>query len=94
MCFWIAGAFAEDETRVALWLIALAIDYGGPLVSTASPVARSSRATTWDVETTHFAERFQLFMIIALGESIVLIGATTADSISTPHASRRSRSRS
>ena len=34
---------------------------------------------TWDVETAHFAERFQLFVIIALGESIVLIGATTSD---------------
>jgi low temperature requirement protein LtrA len=30
------------------------------------------------VETAHFAERFQLFMIIALGETIVLTGATTA----------------
>ena len=30
------------------------------------------------MESAHFAERFQLFMIIALGESIVLIGATTA----------------
>ena len=28
----------------------------------------------WDVETAHFAERFQLFVIIALGESIVLTG--------------------
>jgi low temperature requirement protein LtrA len=32
----------------------------------------------WNVETSHFAERFQLFMIIALGESIVITGATTA----------------
>jgi low temperature requirement protein LtrA len=30
------------------------------------------------VETRHFAERFQLFIIIALGESIVITGATTA----------------
>jgi low temperature requirement protein LtrA len=31
------------------------------------------------VETAHFAERFQLFVIIALGESIVVTGATTAE---------------
>ena len=30
------------------------------------------------METSHFAERFQLFVIIALGETIVLTGATTA----------------
>ena len=29
---------------------------------------------SWDVETSHFAERFQLFIIIALGESIVITG--------------------
>src|SRR3954465_3911536 len=29
--FWVAGAIAEGEARTALWLIALAIDYGGPL---------------------------------------------------------------
>ena len=34
--------------------------------------------TAWDVETSHFAERFQLFVIIALGESIVVTGATTS----------------
>src|SRR4051795_12207917 len=28
--FWVAGAIADGETRTALWLIALAIDYGGP----------------------------------------------------------------
>jgi low temperature requirement protein LtrA len=36
-------------------------------------------SATWQVGTEHFAERFQLFIIIALGESIVVIGATTSD---------------
>ena len=31
------------------------------------------------MRTSHFAERFQLFVIIALGETIVITGATTAD---------------
>ena len=47
--------------------------------STACRAVRRLGAEAWDVETSHFAERFQLFVIIALGESIVLIGATTAD---------------
>ena len=29
--FWVAGAIADGEARTALWLIALAIDYGAPL---------------------------------------------------------------
>ena len=33
----------------------------------------------WNVGPEHFAERFQLFIIIALGETIVITGATTAD---------------
>ena len=36
-------------------------------------------ASAWDVASEHFAERFQLFVIIALGESIVITGATTSE---------------
>ncbi len=77
--FWIAGALVEDEARVSLWLVALVIDYLGPVFLYRVPGRRKLAPETWDVETTHFAERFQLFVIIALGESIVLIGATTSD---------------
>jgi low temperature requirement protein LtrA len=34
---------------------------------------------SWPVDAGHFAERFQLFVIIALGESIVVIGATASN---------------
>jgi low temperature requirement protein LtrA len=37
------------------------------------------RPEIWEVGTSHFAERFQLFIIIALGETIVITGATTAE---------------
>jgi low temperature requirement protein LtrA len=33
----------------------------------------------WHIEGAHFGERFQLFVIIALGESVVLAGATASD---------------
>ena len=33
----------------------------------------------WTVKRSHFAERFELFMIIAFGETIVLTGATTSE---------------
>jgi low temperature requirement protein LtrA len=77
--FWIAGAFVEDEARAAVWLVALAIDYLGPVALYRVPGWPQLAPEAWDVETSHFAERFQLFVIIALGESIVLIGATTSD---------------
>jgi low temperature requirement protein LtrA len=82
--FWLAGAFAEDTTRGALWLIALAIDYGAPSVFYWVPGLSPLGNESWNVEVSHFAERFQLFVIIALGESIVLTGATTAEYDLTP----------
>ena len=76
---WIAGGFADGPARTALWLAALAIDYTAPLVPLLGPRAAAALDhTTWEVETAHFAERFQLFVIIALGETIVITGATTA----------------
>jgi low temperature requirement protein LtrA len=77
--FWIWGALAEDGARTTLWLVAIGIDYLAPVVLYRVPGRRQLAPETWDVETAHFAERFQLFVIIALGESIVLIGATTSD---------------
>jgi low temperature requirement protein LtrA len=76
---WIVGALAEGETRTALWLAALALDYGAPLVLFWVPGRPRLAGGTWEVGTGHFTERFGLFVIIALGESIVLIGATTAE---------------
>lgn len=75
---WIAGALAEGTARTVLWLSALAIDYSGPFALYWVPGRPPLTGATWDVETSHFAERFQLFMIIALGETIVLTGATTS----------------
>jgi low temperature requirement protein LtrA len=76
---WIAGALADGEERTLLWVAALAIDYCAPLVLYWVPGRAKLGEGTWEVGTAHFAERFQLFLIIALGETIVIIGATTAE---------------
>jgi low temperature requirement protein LtrA len=76
---WIAGAVVEEPARAVLWLAALALDYGAPFVLYWVPGRRRLSSDTWQVGTEHFAERFQLFVIIALGESIVVIGATTTE---------------
>ena len=77
-CLWIAGGLVSTPARAWLWVAALAIDYAAPLVLYWAPGLRRLPHSTWTIETAHFAERFQLFMIIALGETIVITGATTA----------------
>ena len=77
--FWLAGGLASDGTQVALWLVALAIDYVAPLLLYRVPGRPKLEGSAWELETSHFAERFQLFIIIALGETIVITGATTAE---------------
>lgn len=76
---WLLGAVLGGSAQVVLWLAALALDYGAPLVTFWVPGLRKVDPSAWELETGHFAERFQLFVIIALGESIVLTGATTSD---------------
>jgi low temperature requirement protein LtrA len=76
--FWIAGAFAQHEMRFALWAAALAIEYLSPAVGFWTPGLGRSATTDWDVEGDHMAERCGLFVIIALGESVLVTGATFA----------------
>jgi low temperature requirement protein LtrA len=82
--FWIAGAFAQGDMRFALWAIALAIEYVGPSLGFRTPGLGASTTSDWDVEGGHLAERCGLFVIIALGESILVTGATFAKLPWTP----------
>jgi low temperature requirement protein LtrA len=77
--FWIAGGFAEGHTRLALWALALGIEYISPAVRFWIPKYGASAVADWVVEGGHMAERCAGFIIIALGESIVVTGATFAD---------------
>jgi low temperature requirement protein LtrA len=74
--FWLAGGIAHGAARTVLWLVALAIDYAGPLFVYRVPGRPRLDHVAWQVDSAHFAERFELFVIIALGESIVITGAT------------------
>jgi low temperature requirement protein LtrA len=77
--FWIAGGLMEGQSRLALWAIALAIEYVSPVVRFWIPRYGASSIADWVVEGGHMAERCAGFIIIALGESIVVTGATFAD---------------
>jgi low temperature requirement protein LtrA len=62
----VGASFADGWLQGALWTLALALDMGGVLLIDPSG---------WRVMPEHFAERHGLILIIALGESIVAIGA-------------------
>src|SRR5918999_5310284 len=62
----VLAGFLEGDERLALWVVALAIDYLGPVVI--------GPGRGWRVAPEHFAERHALIILIALGESIIAIG--------------------
>ena len=77
---WVAGGIVDSEAlRWVLWLCALGLDLAAPLLTYWVPGAGSTPMSKWQIEGAHFGERFQLFVIIALGESIVLACATASD---------------
>lgn len=77
--FWIAGGIVEGQLRLALWAVALVIEYISPAVRFWIPRHGASLVADWMIEGGHMAERCGLFIILALGESIVVIGATFAE---------------
>jgi len=77
--FWVAGGLAEPGRRVSLWGIALAIEVISPAVSFWVPGLGRSSVSDWDIDGSHMAERCGLFVIIALGESLLVTGATFAE---------------
>jgi low temperature requirement protein LtrA len=77
--FWIADGFAQGHSRLVLWAVALGIEYVSPAVRFWIPKYGASEVADWVVEGGHMAERCAGFIIIALGESIVVTGATFAD---------------
>jgi low temperature requirement protein LtrA len=77
--FWIAGGLADGDTRILLWLIAILCEYIAPMIGFWLPVMGRSLTSEWTIDGAHHAERCQLFMIVALGETILIMGATLAD---------------
>ncbi|OWV71722.1 hypothetical protein ATY76_31190 [Rhizobium sp. R339] len=77
--FWIAGGLLEHEARLIAWMIALAIEYAGPAAGFAVPGLGRSMPSDWDVSGAHMAERCALFVIICLGEAILVSGRTFAE---------------
>jgi low temperature requirement protein LtrA len=77
--FWIAGGLAEGQSRLVLWAIALVIEYMSPAVRFWIPRYGPSSVADWVIEGGHMAERCALFVIVALGESVIVTGATFSE---------------
>ncbi|MCW2993131.1 MAG: hypothetical protein JWQ18_626 [Conexibacter sp.] len=75
---WVGGSFLEGDHRLLLWAPALVLDLAAPVAGYWLPGRGRAMTTDYDVDGGHFAERCQGFIIIALGESVVVTGATAA----------------
>ena len=82
--FWIAGGLVEGTLRLSCWAIALVIEYAAPAFGFCTPHLGRSTTRDWDIDPAHMAERCALFVIIALGESLLVTGATFAAAVWTP----------
>jgi low temperature requirement protein LtrA len=74
--FWLGGGLAEPGARLGWWAGALLIDTVSPWFFYWLPGLGASRSSDWTIDGGHMAERCALFVIIALGESLLVTGAT------------------
>jgi low temperature requirement protein LtrA len=75
---WLAGGLADAGERMVWWGPALAIDLLAPAVGYWLPGRGRAGTQEWSIDGGHFAERFQAFIILALGESIGVTGLTAS----------------
>lgn len=77
---WIAGGFADGAARFGWWTAAVLCEYVAPMFGFPLPWLGRSRAADWrTAEGGHIAERCQGFVILALGESVLVTGGTWSD---------------
>jgi low temperature requirement protein LtrA len=77
---WVAGAIADGDARLVLWGLAVTVAYSGAWAQHWLP----GRGRRVDLEHTeiaggHLVERFRLFFIIVLGETVLTMGNAFAD---------------
>lgn len=82
--FWLIGAHQAMPARVVYWGMALSIEYLSPMLGFWVPSLGRSLTSDWSISGAHLAERCGLFMIIALGEGLLVTGATFSKLIWSP----------
>jgi low temperature requirement protein LtrA len=76
---WLVGSTLDGDERLLLWIPAILLDLCAPVAGYWMPRRGRAATTDYDIEGGHFTERCEGFIIIALGESIVVTGATAVD---------------
>jgi low temperature requirement protein LtrA len=76
---WIAGIFASGDARLAIWALAVLLSYGGVIAGHPLPGHRSPFSSDSQIYAEHLLERFRLFFLIALGETVLTIGKAFVD---------------
>ena len=72
---WVVGGLATGDARPVLWIVAAVGDYLGAIAGWPTPGLGRARATVWAYAGEHLADRYRQFLIVALGESILVLGA-------------------
>jgi low temperature requirement protein LtrA len=72
VALWLCSLLVDPPVRYVLWVVGLAIEY-------AMPVVAQRIHARLPVDPSHVPERFALFTIIVLGESVVAVALGTAD---------------
>jgi low temperature requirement protein LtrA len=73
---WIAGAFIGGNGGIVVWLVAIVLDLGAPIHGFRLPGVAATPISDWTLAGAHLAERCQLVLMIALGESVLRVGET------------------
>ena len=76
---WLTGGWLDGQLRWLLWVIALALEYAGPALAFPVPGMGRSSTADWNIDGGHLAERCSQFVLIALGESVLVTGSSFAE---------------
>jgi low temperature requirement protein LtrA len=76
---WIAGILTGSSARLVLWGLATLVAYGGVIAGHPLPGRKSPFSSDSQIYAEHLLERFRLFFLIALGETVLTLGNAFAD---------------
>lgn len=76
---WIVGALLPLGWQLPLWAAALALELLGTVLGFPVPGRGKVQLKTWDLSGPHIAERTSLFVLIALGEGLLVTGFAFVD---------------
>ncbi|WP_314453042.1 low temperature requirement protein A [uncultured Microbacterium sp.] len=71
---WIVGALLPLTWQLPLWAAALAVELAGTILGFPVPGRGKVMLQSWDLSGPHIAERTTLFVLIALGEGLLVTG--------------------